>query len=76
MLKATLRIYSYDTKNAFYILATHNTTILKTKNDYGERHVTILVKGYDELNTIVAALNEKCLCGVEVMKVKKRRFNI
>lgn len=76
MLKVTLKISLYDVNNAFYILATHDTKILKTKEDYGERKIIILVKDYNELNTLVAALNQKCLCGAMVMKVKKRRFNL
>ena len=74
-LKAILK-YDWKDKQKFnYWIGKQNVTIVKTRISMTtEQYTTILIKDYKTLNILLTLLNEKCLRGVQVYKVKTKRI--
>ena len=73
MIKAVLQYTDclQDGTKVFRTLAKHNVTILKTKSGPSiYPKITILTRGYNELNVLVEELNYNCRYEVRVVKTK------
>ncbi len=66
VLKYTNGHYSQDAKTIMRIVSQYNVEVLKAN----ETKVTIIVKDYNELNSLISALNSNCLYAVKVASVK------
>lgn len=74
-MKVTLRYTDCgceDGKNVFMVLAKRNISILRIKRGFSiYPKITICVKDYDELNSLIYDLNNCCAYEVSIVKIYK-----